>query len=282
MNKLKYVGYIIVGNFLLALSVYAFVVPFDITVGGATGLSIVLNKLSGINLSMIVLIINLICLPLGYFFVGKELVIGSLLSSLIYPLTLSICEQMTFLKEISDTILLASLLGGAVAGIGIGLVIKVGASTGGMDIPPIIINKKTRIPVNQAMYAIDTAIMLAQLPFCPINRVVYGIIYAYVLSYAMNKVLTYGVYKLQVNVITKNDKELCEALLKHDFGVTMNYIQTGLEKNEQKAIQTIVFSKNMREVQKIIDSIDEKAFVTIQEIRDVKGRGFTMEKEYKN
>jgi uncharacterized membrane-anchored protein YitT (DUF2179 family) len=281
MDKLKYILYVIVGNFILAFSVYTFVIPFDITVGGATGLSIVLSKITGLNLSLIVLFINILVLPFGYFLAGKDVVIGALLSSLVYPIALSVIEHITFINQISDTILLSALLGGFVGGVGIGLVIKVGASTGGMDIPPIILNRNFRIPINKSMYLIDTVIMLAQIPFSSVNKVVYGIIYAYVMTYTMNKVLCYGIYKLQVSVISQKDEEICDELLKNDYGVTMNHIQTGLEKRNQRSVQTIILSKNIREVQNIINNIDSQAFVTVHEIRDVTGRGFTLEREYK-
>ena len=84
----------IIGSSLLAFGVYAFVVPFDIIVGGATGLSIIGHKLLGWNISIIVLIINCICLPIGYVLGSRQLALGSILSSFVYPIALAVFERI--------------------------------------------------------------------------------------------------------------------------------------------------------------------------------------------
>ena len=129
----------IIGSSLLAFGVYAFVVPFDIIVGGATGLSIIGHKLLGWNISIIVLFINCICLPIGYVLGSRQLALGSILSSFVYPIALAVFERIPILTQIVDNIFLAVLCGGIVCGIGIGMVMKSGGSTGGMDIPCLLI-----------------------------------------------------------------------------------------------------------------------------------------------
>ncbi|MGN1276157.1 MAG: YitT family protein [Floccifex sp.] len=96
----------IIGSSLLAFGVCAFIVPFDIIVGGATGLSIIGHKLFGLNMSTIVLFINVVCLPIGYIFGNKELVFGSILSSLVYPAALAFFEQIPMITNIVDNIFL--------------------------------------------------------------------------------------------------------------------------------------------------------------------------------
>lgn len=282
MNRIKNYGMIVAGSFLLALSVYAFTVPFDITVGGVTGISVIVNKLTGIDMSIIVWVVNMICLVVGYAFVGKNLVISSLLSSFAYPMAMALCRMIPGIETLSNDILLSAVMSGILAGIGIGLVLRAGGSSGGVDILCILLNRRTGISVSVIMYAIDTAIMLGQLPFCDADRVLYGIISAYLMAFMIDKVLTMGVGKYQVTIITGKYEELCNLLLQNDFGVTLQLIETGLEKVRQKAVVTTIFSKELRRVQNMIGDLDPMAFVTVQKVTDVRGRGFTLGKENKS
>ena len=132
-------GMNVAGNFLLAISVCAFVVPFGITVGGATGVGIIMQKWQQVPTALTVLIVNIICLPLAWFFVGRRLVAGSLLASFVYPLAISLVERIPHIGEVTDSLILATIFAGVIGGAGVGLVMKSGGSTGGLDIPPLIL-----------------------------------------------------------------------------------------------------------------------------------------------
>lgn len=281
MEKIKNYGMIVGGSFILALSVYAFTLPFDITVGGVTGISIIANKLAGIDMSVTVWVVNMLCLVFGLIFVGKDLVIGSLLSSFAYPAAMAVCEMIPGIGALGSDIVLCTVMSGVLAGAGIGLVLRGGGSSGGVDIPCILVSRKTGISVSFVIYVVDIIIMLGQLPFCDSSRVLYGIIAAYLMAFMIDKVLTMGVGKYQVTIITGQYEELCRLLLQNDFGVTLQLIETGLERVQEKAVVTTVFSKELQRVQKIIEGLDPTAFVTIQRVTDVRGRGFTLKKENK-
>lgn len=269
---------IIVGNFLLAFSVCAFILPFNITVGGSTGISIIFNNLFQLNLSTIILIINIICLIFGYIYVGKQLVIGSLLSSFLYPLFLSMCQRIPGITLLSQDIMLSAIIGGVISGFGVGLTIKAGATIDGLEILSVIINKKTNISISKSMYAIDIMIMLGQLPFYKFDNVFYGIISAYLLTFIINKVLSYGINKAQVFIFTKQYELLKEELIKNDYGVTLFYASSGLKNVEFQVLNTTVFSKELSKIKSIIQRVDNMAFVTIHPVFEVRGRGFTLDK----
>ncbi|MDD7281421.1 YitT family protein [Floccifex sp.] len=270
----------IVGSSLLAFGVCAFIVPFDIIAGGATGLSIITHKLVGIPMSATVLFINLVCLPIGYIFGSKELVYGSLLSSFVYPIALAFFENIPFITQIVDNIFLAVLCGGIVCGMGIGLVMKSGGSTGGVDIPCLLASKYLKVPVNTVINVVDTCIMIGQVPFSNVTYVIYGLIYTYFMTNSISRVLTMGVDKYQVDVISEFYEQIAQALLKEDYGITLSYVQSGYRKKEIKKIECVVDVKRLRNVQAIIEEIDNTAFVTVNKVVDVKGRGYTLEKEW--
>lgn len=269
---------IVIGNFLLAVSVCAFIVPFDITVGGATGVGVILSKACSVPMWLTVLIINAVCLPLAWIFVGRKLAEGSLLSSLVYPLGLSLVEKIPHITEISNNLMLSTVYAGVIGGIGVGIVMKAEGSTGGLDIPPLILQKKLRIPVKTSMYAMDACIMLLQLPFCETDRVLYGIISAFIFTQLIDRVLLLGEKMYEVTVVTEHFQELRDALLQNDYGVTMELAETGLMKKSIKEVTSTISARSLKHIQKLIRSIDDTAFVRIAQVTTVLGRGFDREK----
>ena len=151
---------ILIGNTIYALAVLLFIVPNGLITGGSTGLSIGAQHLLGIPMTLFLSIFNILMFLLGLLILGKTFALTTLISTFYYPLILSVFEKTIGYTQMTTDPLLAALLGGVMIGVAIGLVIKCNASTGGMDIPPLIINKKTGIPVSVSMYAFDFLILL--------------------------------------------------------------------------------------------------------------------------
>ena len=165
MKNVTMIAGILLGNFLLALGVCAFVVPYDLIMGGGTGLGLLFHQWLGVDISLVVALINGIMFVVGWIFLGKKFAATTLLSSVVYPLFLDILEMVPVLQNLTDDRMLATIFAGILVGAGVGIVLKMGASTGGMDIPPLVLNKKAGIPVSVGMYCFDTAILLLQMPF---------------------------------------------------------------------------------------------------------------------
>lgn len=281
MKKLKYFLLVTFGSAILAFSVEAFNVSYDIAFGGTTGLSIIGNHLTHIDMSLISLILNLICLPIAWFFVGKKLAAGSVLASLLYPLFLSVFERIPGLSSFCHDLIVAVLASGVLSGLGIGLTMKAGASSGGTDILTVLISNLTKQSVGNVMYAMDACIMLCQLPFTSFDKVAYGIAASFLMTYTIDRVLDLGNEKMQITIISDKYEQIRKALVEKDFGVTLSYIQTGLDQKDEKSVSTTFRSSQRMQAEKIIHDIDPYAFVTVQRIMDVKGRGYTLEKYYK-
>ena len=140
MNRtlIKKLILILLGNFILAFGVNCFMVSTGIIMGGATGIGLAVNKFTGINLSYVVWVLNFILFFLGLFFMGKAFAMSIILSTFFYPLCLNVLERIPGIMHLTDNLLLADIYGGVLVGLGIGLVVRQGASTGGLDIPPLI------------------------------------------------------------------------------------------------------------------------------------------------
>ncbi|MBQ0064491.1 MAG: YitT family protein [Firmicutes bacterium] len=278
--KIKNVLLNFLGSSLLAFGVCAFIVPSNIIAGGATGISIILHKLTGLDISLITLIFNMTCLPIGYILGSKELAFGSILSSIFYPMALAMFERMPQLSDLSDSIMLSVIFAGVICGAGIGLVMKSGGSTGGTDIPCLLIHKYFHIPVDTVINVTDTLIMLSQIPFSNVTYVLYGLIYTFLMTNTISRVLTFGVDKYRISVVSEQHEEIRRLLLDNDYGVTMLYAQSGYTYTDIQKLETVIPIQRLQKVQKLIESVDETSFITIEKVTDVKGRGFTLEREW--
>ena len=174
--------------------------------------------------------------------------------------------------------MLSTIYAGVIGGIGVGIVMKAEGSTGGLDIPPLILQKKLRIPVKTSMYAMDACIMLLQLPFCETDRVLYGIISAFIFTQLIDRVLLLGEKMYEVTVVTEHFQELRDELIQNDYGVTLELAETGLMGNPIKEVTSTISARSLKHIQKLIRSIDDTAFVRIAQVTTVLGRGFDREK----
>lgn len=270
---------IIVGNFILALGICAFITPAGLITGGASGIGIAIKSLTGINISYTVFAINIIMFIIGYFMFGKKFAAGTLLSTFLFPMFLALLEQVSALSSITNDVLLSTLYAGLCIGLGLGLVLRVGASTGGMDIPPLIVNRKTGISIALIINAFDCVILLLQVIFCPITieQILYGITILIITAIVMDKVMMLGETKVQVTIISPKWQEIRKIVFDDiNRGCTLLNVTTGYYQNKQYAVMAVVSKRELHLLNEMILQIDPTAFIISNETHSVKGRGFTL------
>lgn len=283
--KMKHVTWILgilIGNFLLALGVCAFVMPHDLILGGGTGIGLLLHQLFQIDVSLAVAVLNAVMFFAGFFFLGKKFAFTTLLSSVIYPFYLGILQTMPGLQSLTEDRMLATIFAGILMGAGIGLVMRMGASTGGMDIPPLIFNKKFGVSVSAGVYCCDTAVLLLQVPFSKTEAVLYGLVTVFLSSFVLNRVLMWGDDKVQALIVSDAYETIGERLLHElNLGITYILIESGLLGEQKKAVMTVLGKRRLKELQNTIQKIDPVAFVQVTDIATVQGRGFTLARHYR-
>lgn len=278
LKKLRYIFLVTAGTGLLAFAIDVFAMPNNLIFGGAAGLSLIISHYIHMDMAVITGFLNVIFLIMAYFMVNKELMIGSVLSSVLYPILLGMFENIPALTEVCKDPMLASVIGGLCGGAGIGMVMLAGASSGGTDILCVVMHKYMHMSVGTALNLTDGIIMLSQLLFNPADRIFYGIIYTLCTSHMIDWVMMSGNQKVRVTVISSHYEEIRKALLKADIGVTMYQIVTGLDQKHELACETIINKKNLSKVQRIIKEADPSSFSSVEEINEVHGRGFTLAK----
>lgn len=278
-KNMKIILGVLAGNAILAVAVAAFVVPHGIIMGGATGIGLAITHYISMNLSVVIFIVNGILFVLGAFTLGKKFAFTTIISTFVYPLFLAIAQGIPGIKTLTDNMLLATVYAGLLLGVGIGLVVRQGASTGGTDIVALILNKFLHSPVAVFMYIVDFIVLGSQIFFSDMEQILYGILALMIMTMVMNRVVLFGQSQLQLFIISDRHEEIRERILKDiNVGATMVHIETGYGKEEQKGVLCVIPHRKLYAVNETIQRIDEKAFTTITQIREVKGRGFTMER----
>lgn len=270
---------VLLGNVFLAVAVAAFIVPHGIIMGGATGVALTINHYVDGNLSVVIFIVNMVLFVLGTFVLGKKFALTTLISTIVYPVFLSVVQAVPGITRLTQNVMLASLYGGALLEIGIGLVVRVGSSTGGTDILALVFHKWFHLAVAVFMYLVDFTVLLCQAFFSTPEQILYGIFVLAAATMMMNRVVLMGQSQIQLFIITEKYEEVKEKVLKEiDAGVTMVHIETGYGAKQQKGVLCVIPNRKLYSVNQMVQMIDPQAFITITQINEVRGRGFTIER----
>ena len=272
---------ILAGNILLGFAVAAFILPSGVIMGGATGVGIVLARFIPLDTATIVLCVNLMALALGWAVLGWRFVVATIASSLLYPIFLGAAQRIPGIDQLTADPLLAALLGGGLVGIAVGLVMRVGSSTGGTDVVNLVLHKWTHIPVSAAVYLTDIVIMGAQALFSDPEQILYGVVLLVVETIALDRVMLLGQSQTQLFVVSSQYEKLRQKCLTElQAGTTMVYIETGRTRTLQRGVLCVIPPRKLYAAQALIQSVDPHAFLTITQIKEVRGQGFSSERIY--
>lgn len=270
---------VLVGNIILAFAVAAFIVPTGIVMGGATGIALTITHYVPMSLSVVLLGVNVILFLSGAFILGKKFAVTTIVSTFLYPLCLSVVQKIPGITMLTDNQLLSAIYAGVLMGIGVGIIVRVGASTGGTDIIALILNKVAHIPLAPLVYVVDFIVLSSQILFSNSEQVMYGILNLVLTTVLLNKVMLLGTSQIQLFIISEKYEEIREDLLsKLDLGTTMIYIENGYRHEKQKGVMCIIPNRKLYSTKEMIHSIDPYAFITITQINEVRGQGFTFER----
>lgn len=272
---------VIVGNFIYALAVKLFLIPGGLITGGTTGIALAVNYLSGFSVSTFVLIFNICMLVVGALLLGKAFAATTIISTFTYPIALKLLDYLLGNLVLTNDILLCTVFSGIGIGISLGVVIRAGASTGGMDIPPLVLNRYFKLPVSVGLYLFDFIILLGQAYFQPIDRLLYGIILVMIYTIVLDKLLLLGSTRTEIKLISKQSEAICNAILKQmDRGATLLSGKGAYLHQDTDVVFSVVSNRELPKIEKIVHSIDPECFMVVTRVSEVKGRGFSMKKKY--
>lgn len=276
------VAIIIVGNVLYALTVKLFLLPGNLMTGGTTGIGLMVGRLTGMSLSGFVFIFNLVMLAVGFMLLGKKFALTTVISSFAYPIALELFDRILGEMVLTEEPILNTIFSGLGIGITLGLVIRTGASTGGMDIPPLVLNKYFHIPVSVSLNFFDLLILAGQAVYNPAERILYGILLVLIYTIVLDKVMMIGTTRTEVKIISRQVEEIRQIILAEvDRGVTVLYGEGGYLQEETKVVLSILSNRELPKLERLIRDIDPEAFMIVSRVTEVRGKGFSISREYR-
>ena len=271
----------VIGNALIAFAICAFVIPNEFMLGGSTGIALTLQTLLPLRLSVWSAIINGTLFLLGWVFLGKEFAATSLLSTVLYPAIMAVFELFPLGSLFPEDRLTCAIFCALFSGLGIGIVIRAGGSTGGMDIPSCILQKYKNIPVGTSLMFFDIAVVVMQVCIHGLTGVLHSVIIILIMSVTINRAVVTGEQKVQIIIFSPLYDQIRQVLLESmDSGVTMLNIETGYESNQQKAVYSVVYAKKYPAIRDAVLKLDPKAFIVTADVTNVNGQGYTISRIY--
>lgn len=272
---------IILGNVLYALTVRLFLIPSGLITGGSTGIALFVHHITGISPAGFIFAFNLVMLGAGYLVLGKKFAMTTILSTFVYPAALHISELLFHDLVLTADPVICTVFSGLGIGISLAMVIREGASTGGMDIPPLILNRLFHLNVSAMLYLFDCLILLLQAFHTSPENILYGILLVLIYSLTLDRCILIGTSRTEVRIISRKADEIRSAVLSElDRGVTVIHGEGGYSGEQERILLTIISNRQLPAVESLVRRIDEEAFLVVSRVTEVRGRGFTMNKEY--
>lgn len=264
--------FIIAGSFIFALAVNLFVIPNELGEGGVTGITIITFYLYEWSPGLVNLVINGFLLIVGFKFLSKNTTIYTIIAVLFNSLFLHLTAGWSIT---SDEIIVNTIFGGVFAGIGIGLIIRVGGTTAGTTILASITQKYLGWSISYGLLFFDLIVVLSSYFVIGAEKLMLTIIMLYIGTKVMEFIIEGFNSKKAVTIISKNPDQIAQQVNTiMDRGVTV-YAGHGYYSKEKKDILYIVISsQEVVRLKKIVKAADQDAFIAIHDVRDVFGEGF--------
>jgi len=270
---------ITIGAFLLSYAVIGFWKPFSLVTGGVSGLGLVFEALSNgrIPVWLTNIVANIPLFIIGWKTIPREYFVRSLYVVAIFSLGL---ERVELLPYLPSDMFTAAVFGGVVGGIGLGMIFRTRATTGGTTLAATILHQKVfkQISLPKILFVVDSTIILVGLVVFGVLETMYAIIAVFICTKITDVILEGVSFAKGAFIISKESEAIADAILK-----TMSRGVTGIpsvgmySKNQQDMLMCVVNTKQLIALKELVHSIDERAFVIVTDVREVLGEGFTLE-----
>ncbi len=266
---------VIFGNLALAISSVYFVLPFNLLTGGVAGISVIVNKFTHWDETIIIDVLIVLLFIIGTIFLGKNFAIKTTLSTILYPVFIFILGFFPVTLPIEP--LLASVYAGVLTGMGVGMVFRTGGSTGGLDIPPLLMKKYLGIELSKGALIVDGVTVAFGLVAYGMSAVLIGLISVYASSVMIDKMLLLGGEQSKaIYIISDNWNEINDKIQERlGRGTTLISSKGGYSKEDKPIVFVVIQQNQYAELKKIVNHVDPLSFVVVSEATEVQGEGFT-------
>ena len=260
------------GSIIAAIGLEIFLVPNNIIDGGVVGISIMVSHVTGLPLSLFLVVLNIPFLYLGYVQIGKTFALSTLFSILSLSYWVSVLHPI---PGLTNDLFLAAIFGGIIIGIGVGLIIRYGGSLDGTEIVAILMDKRTSFSVGEIIMFFNLFILTSAGFVFSWDKAMYSLV-AYYVAFKVIDIVIEGLDESKaVMIVTDKPDDITETLMARlGRGVTVLHGEGGYTKERKDVLYCVITRLEMAKLKSIVDEIDENAFVTFNDVHEVMGGQF--------
>lgn len=276
LSQIKSLVFILLGSSVYALAYNLFLIPHHIVPGGITGISMILNRCLNTPVGMMTVLFNIPIFFLGAKVIGRMYTIKSIVAVIVSSLLIDFFTYILTLQSVTDNKILAALYGGIMLGIGLGIIFRGQASTGGTDIIGQIINRYSNFSTGNSILIVDFIIISgAGLVFQNFELALYGYLTLFFSTKIIDLVLEGISYTRAAFVISEHNQIISNIILERlDRGVTKLQGIGGFSNKPKDVLYVVITKRQVAELVSLIKEIDPNAFVVITDVYEVLGKGF--------
>lgn len=257
------------GSIIAAYALESFLIPNTILDGGVTGISIIVSKITKLPVSLLVLILNIPFVYIGYKNLGRGFLIRAVYSMVLFSVSLSVFR---YYEPLTEQMLLATVFGGILLGVGVGLVIHFGGCVDGTESVALVISKKTTLSVGQVVLVFNLVIYSVAGLIFGLDRAMYSLL-TYFITFKVIDFVSEGFEQAKAAlIITEKGTDMAKEIYKR-LGRTVTTIRgKGLISGDKEVMYCVLTRMEIYELRHIAEEMDESAFITILEVSDIIGQ----------
>jgi uncharacterized membrane-anchored protein YitT (DUF2179 family) len=277
-NKAETYLFLLIGAFVEAVGLEMFLIPNNMVDGGTIGISIMVSYLTGLNLGLLILCINAFFVFMALQHLGKAFVVRTIYATAMLGISVDFVHN--HLHAATNDLLLTTVFGGICLGVGVGLILRNSAATDGTEILSIRISRKTGFSVGEIIMFFNIFIYTAAAFLYGVERAMYSVLAYFIASRVIDMVVAGFNESKSLNIISDKARDIGDALMKN-FGMGITYVKGsgGYSGKAKEVIFCVVSRIELAEVKQTIKSIDDKAFISIENVFEVEGTRISKEKK---
>ncbi|WP_411954000.1 YitT family protein [Alkalibacillus sp. S2W] len=266
------IGILLTGSIIFALGINYFAIPNTLSEGGVIGITVVLYYLFDWSPGVMNFILNMSLVAIGYKFFSLKTTIYTLLTIVFMSVALEVTYP--FGRVLGDT-LLAALFSGLLVGVGLGVIFRAGGTSGGATTLARLLNQLLGWSVGKAMLVIDITVVAASSFVIGMEKAMYTLIAVYVGAKIIDKIVEGADERTAVMIISKNSDELLDDLMgRLGRGVTILNGKGGFVRDDRDILYVVINKREIVQLRRIIEKIDEDAYVTTSNVQEIFKRGY--------
>lgn len=281
-QKLREMLQVTLGTFIVSVGFFFFYSKNNLVTGGATGIALILQNITGISNAIYVWILNILLLLIGLIVLGKSFFFKTVYGTIMLALLISVLEiifkdfdLLSAVSNHSSKLLISAVCGGFFTGLGLGLVFKNNVTTGGTDVIQTILHKKMKLPYSLALYITDGAVVLTGMFIFNIENAFYAVVALVIAGAVIDKVIVHGRAGYTVFIVTNEYHTLKEEIYKRvNRGVTKVPAVGGYSETNKDMIICTISRSQLYNIKQIINEVDPTAFTIITKTVESVGIGF--------